>query len=106
MKLIASFQKALSHPARIQIMIMLMKKEHQVNQIAKAMPLCKASVSHHLQTLREAGLIKANGDGPDVSYEVVESGCRQAGKVISRFVLRYLLSGGGDVGEGGENLLE
>ena len=106
MKLVASVQKALSHPARIQILIMLAKKEHNVFQIVRSMPLCRASVSHHLKILREAGLIEASGEGPEVSYEVIESGCKLAGRVITGFALRYLLNEGGDAGEGGSNQFE
>lgn len=61
--------KALGHPARIQILEILRTKESCIcGEIVEILPLSQATVSQHLKTLKEAGFIKGEIDGPSVCY--------------------------------------
>ena len=68
---------ALSHPARVQIMLHLAKYNGcQAGSISGKMPLAKSTVSEHLSKLKEAGLITCVNDGTcsnyRISYEALE----------------------------------
>jgi ArsR family transcriptional regulator len=66
---LARLTKALGHPARVQIVKMLAKRDSCVcGEIADAFPLAQSTVSQHLKILKEAGLIQGEVDGPRVCY--------------------------------------
>ncbi len=66
---LATLTKALGHPARVQIMRLLVRRETCVcGDIVDELPLAQSTVSQHLKVLKEAGLIKGEIDGPRVCY--------------------------------------
>ena len=66
---LASLTKALGHPARVQIIRLLVRREACVcGDIVDELPLAQSTVSQHLKVLKEAGLIKGEIDGPRVCY--------------------------------------
>lgn len=66
---LAEQAKALSHPARLQILQVLAERSECIcGEIVNDLPLAQASVSRHLKTLKEAGLVKGTIDGPRVCY--------------------------------------
>ncbi len=66
---LAEQAKALSHPARLAILRVLAERTTcMCGEIVDDLPLAQASVSRHLKTLKEAGLIKGEIDGPRVCY--------------------------------------
>lgn len=66
---LADQAKALSHPARLAILRVLAERTTcMCGEIVEDLPLAQATVSRHLKTLREAGLIKGEVDGPRVCY--------------------------------------
>lgn len=70
---LAQFAKSLGHPARIAIVGLLLENETLTcNQIVEALPLAQASVSQHLKTMREAGLIETQACGTHVCYSLVK----------------------------------
>jgi DNA-binding transcriptional ArsR family regulator len=61
--------KALSHPARLEILQTLARRGTCIcGEIVDAMPLSQATVSQHLKTLKEASLITGEIDGPRSCY--------------------------------------
>ena len=69
---LAAFAKAIAHPTRVRILRMLAKKEARMcSHIVDELPLAQSTVSEHLRVLRSAGLVKANENGPRVSYCIV-----------------------------------
>lgn len=67
--LIAKYAKALSHPARVAILHVLLKKQACVcGDIVEELPIAQSTVSQHLKELKEAGLIKGDIDGASVCY--------------------------------------
>lgn len=66
---LAALGKALGHPARIQILRLLARKNACVcGDIVEELPLAQSTVSQHLKVLKEAGLVRGDVDGPRVCY--------------------------------------
>ena len=66
---LAKLAKALGHPARVQILEMLIERgDCQCSVIVDRLPLAQATVSQHLKVLKEAGLIRGEIDPPRVCY--------------------------------------
>ena len=67
--IIAKYAKALSHPARVAILNVLLKKQACVcGDIVDELPIAQSTVSQHLKELKEAGLIKGDIEGTSVCY--------------------------------------
>lgn len=61
--------KALSHPARLEILRVLSIQDGCIcGVIVDELPLAQASVSRHLKVLIEAGFIQGAIEGPSVCY--------------------------------------
>ena len=61
--------KALAHPARLRILELLAARGSCIcGELVEAMPLSQATVSQHLKTLKQAGLIQGSIDGPRSCY--------------------------------------
>ena len=75
---LAAFSKALSHPVRVRIVRMLARKDARMcSHIVDELPLAQSTVSEHLRVLRNAGLVRANEDGPRVGYCIVPSALKR-----------------------------
>jgi ArsR family transcriptional regulator len=69
---LAAFAKAIAHPVRVRILRMLARKEARMcSHIVDELPLAQSTVSEHLRILRSAGLVRANENGPRISYCIV-----------------------------------
>ncbi len=66
---LAVLAKALGHPARVQIVRLLVRREACVcGDIVDELPLAQSTVSQHLKVLKDAGLIRGEIDGPRICY--------------------------------------
>jgi ArsR family transcriptional regulator len=66
---LAVLAKAVGHPARVQILRLLVRREACIcGDIVDELPLAQSTVSQHLKVLKEAGLIRGDVDGPRVCY--------------------------------------
>jgi ArsR family transcriptional regulator len=75
---LAVFAKAIAHPTRVRILRMLARKEARMcSHIVDELPLAQSTVSEHLRILRNAGLVRANENGPRVSYCIVPSALKR-----------------------------
>jgi DNA-binding transcriptional ArsR family regulator len=70
--------KALSHPARRQIVAMLRDGPLASGDIAAAFDMAWPSVTGHLTALKEAGLIEAERAGNSIRYRLVISAAEEA----------------------------
>lgn len=66
---LATWAKALGHPARIAILRTLAARQTCLcGEVVDELPLAQATVSQHLKALKEAGLIRGEADGPRSCY--------------------------------------
>lgn len=71
---IAAYAKALAHPARVAILLLLVKKQNCIcGDIVDELPLSQSTVSQHLKELKESGLIKGDTEGTRVCYCIDET---------------------------------
>lgn len=87
---IASYAKALAHPARVAILKLLIKKQACIcGDIVDELPLSQSTVSQHLKELKEAGLIKGDIEGKKVCYCIDEKEWEMAKSYLSSFFDEY-----------------
>ncbi len=66
---LAGMAKALSHPARIKILnILIDKNVCMCGDIVDLLPLAQSTVSQHLRELKRVGLIQGEIEGPKTCY--------------------------------------
>ncbi len=66
---IATFAKAIGHPARVAILQHLIETDRCITgDLVDVLPLAQATVSQHLNELKKVGLIRGNVDGTSVCY--------------------------------------
>lgn len=68
--------KVLAEENRLHILRMLKRGEHCVCQIIERLDLSQSLVSHHLKSLKEAGLIRDDKRGMWVYYSLTPRGSR------------------------------
>jgi ArsR family transcriptional regulator, arsenate/arsenite/antimonite-responsive transcriptional repressor len=69
---LALLAKALGHPARVQILrILLARDSCFCGEIVDQLTLAQPTVSQHLKVLKETGLIQGEIDGPRTCYWAV-----------------------------------
>jgi ArsR family transcriptional regulator, arsenate/arsenite/antimonite-responsive transcriptional repressor len=62
--------KALNDPTRREILEMLKKKDLTAGEIAEAFDISKPSISHHLDLLKQAGLVESVREGQFITYSL------------------------------------
>jgi DNA-binding transcriptional ArsR family regulator len=83
---VARYAKALSHPARVAILKLLVQKQSCIcGDIVDELPLSQSTVSQHLKELREAGLITGDIEGAKVCYCIDEKEWKIAQTSMSDF---------------------
>src|SRR5688572_2897268 len=65
---------ALSHPARREILRLVVSEELPVGELAQRTGIPQPATSQHLRTLRDAGLVSVRVDGPRRLYRVDVAG--------------------------------
>lgn len=75
---LAQLAKAVEHRARVQILRLLVRKEHCLcGDIVEELPLAQSTVSQHLKVLKDAGLIEGQVSGPRVCYNISHGALRR-----------------------------
>lgn len=74
--------KALAHPARMNIVVGLLKDECNVGQIQKVLGLPQSTISQHLRILKNADIIKGRKEGTKICYRVIDAQVRKIVKII------------------------
>jgi DNA-binding transcriptional ArsR family regulator len=65
-----SLFKALDDPTRRQIIELLRKKDLTAGEIADHFDISKPSISHHLDLLKQAGIVLAIKEGQFITYSL------------------------------------
>ena len=93
---LAQICKALGHPARVRILEYLLEVDRCIcGRIVDMMPLAQSTVSQHLKSLKQAGLIRGEIDGPAVCY------CADRARLEEFGVMVRALIGGGEESQDG-----
>ena len=83
---VAKFAKAFSHPARVTIMELLVKKCNCIcNDLVESLPLAQSTVSQHLKVLKDAGLIDGIEKAPAIEYHLNKDKWLEAKRVMKDF---------------------
>jgi DNA-binding transcriptional ArsR family regulator len=67
--------KAVSHPSRITIMVLLFNKSNKrmaVKDIYRTLNIAQPIISRHLSILKNVGLVRRIAEGPHTFYEVCD----------------------------------
>jgi DNA-binding transcriptional ArsR family regulator len=87
---LATYAKALAHPARIAILKILAKKQGCVcGSIVDELPLSQSTVSQHLKELKNAGLIKGEIEGAKICYCIDEKEWKAAQATVNQLFETY-----------------
>lgn len=85
--LIASYAKAVSHPARVAILQHLFKTNRCVcGDIVNEVGLAQATVSQHLKELKNIGIITGNIEGASVCYCIDPIKWKEMKSILSSFL--------------------
>jgi len=71
-QLFAQVAKALAHPNRLELIEAIAQGERSVDALAKSCNRPVTNVSHHLQILRDAGLLISRKEGQQVIYRLAD----------------------------------
>jgi DNA-binding transcriptional ArsR family regulator len=83
---LAGYAKAISHPARVAILELLIKKQTCIcGDIVDEIPLSQSTVSQHLKELKKAGLIQGDIEGTKVCYCIDEKEWKKAEALLQDF---------------------
>lgn len=83
----ANLFKALSHPARLQILLFLAKANTCISgDISDDLPLSRTTVNQHLKELKRAGLVHGTVEGVKTNYCLNPEGIALLDGLLSDFV--------------------
>lgn len=66
----ARVAKALASPVRLELLEALAQGERSVDELARAVGVPIANASHHLQAMRDGGLVHSRRDGVQMIYSL------------------------------------
>jgi ArsR family transcriptional regulator len=80
---LAELARAIGHPARVQIVRLLARRDGCIcGDIVAELPLAQSTVSQHLKVLKDAGLVRGEIDGPRICYCLEPRGLRRLRALI------------------------
>lgn len=86
-KAIGQICKALGHPARIQIMTLLWKRDHRTcGEIVELIPLAQSTLSKHLLELKKANLVNVKSKGKKTIYTIDVDNIERLKKYLTSYL--------------------
>ena len=83
---LAAYCKALAHPARIKIIEHLLAVDSCIcGEIVDILPLAQSTVSQHLKSLKQSGLVRGEVEGPATCYCIDKAALSRFKKRIALF---------------------
>ena len=80
------FCKALADETRQQILVMLLEGEKCVSDIVDAFTMSQPTISHHLNVLKQFGLVTSRKEGKQVFYAINRDNVVECcGQLIAKF---------------------
>jgi len=84
---LARYAKALSHPARIKIIEILLQQTCCFSgDMCELLPIARSTLSQHLSELKNAGLIQGEINAPKIKYCLNKENWIKANELISNFL--------------------
>lgn len=81
---LARLAHAVAHPARVRLVRALARRgPTTVSELLHELPLAQATVSQHLATLREAGVVQATREGRSVRYALEIAALRRLSSLVA-----------------------
>lgn len=80
---LARLAKALAHPVRVRIVEILQRRSCVCGDLVDELPLAQTTVWQHLRTLKEAGVVKGEIDGPKVCYSLDTDTLNRLSKLVA-----------------------
>ena len=78
--------KALGHPVRLKIIGLLLKDACNVNKIVEDMDIPQSTVSQHLATLKNSGILSSKRTGTKKCYGIVNKEALKILKLIEKSI--------------------
>ena len=89
-KIKADFLKSLAHPARLVIIEYLKKGESSVGQMVNDLGIEQSSLSKHLATLRQTGILSSRQEKLNVYYSIKDRDIYSVLRPISEILRKKL----------------
>jgi len=86
------FFKTLGNQQRVEIMLLLLKREMSVNDIAKALDAPQSSISHNLKCLEQCSFVSVSQQGKKRIYKVNEDTIAPLFMLIQKHSEKYCKS--------------
>lgn len=86
--------KALSDPSRRSMLERLRSGDLNAGELAEGLPMTKASVSHHLNLLKQAGLVRVRRQGQNQVYTLDTTVFQEAMQWLMNFLQKDMTSEG------------
>ena len=86
----ADLCKALAHPVRLEILDLLSKREHTVEQLTKLTGSGQSNLSQHLAALRQQKLVVPRRAGMNVYYDLSNPKIADACGLIKKLLVELL----------------
>lgn len=85
---LATYFKALAHPARIAILQYIIKQNACIcNDLVEELGLAQPTISQHLKELKKIGIIKGDIEGTSVCYCINEEVWQHIKKELNNFLI-------------------
>lgn len=91
---IASYAKALGHPARIAILESILKRKACIcGDLVDELGLAQATISQHLKALKDVGILQGTIEGPSICYCINKKTWEEIGDYFSPLLSQIPESG-------------
>ena len=86
---IADIYKALGHPARLQIILVLLdKKRATCGEIVAELPLAQSTISKHLLELKKANILSERFEGKKTIFSLKKEGLNDSSEFLNNFIVK------------------
>ncbi|MDZ7607877.1 MAG: metalloregulator ArsR/SmtB family transcription factor [Cyclobacteriaceae bacterium] len=87
---LATYAKALAHPARIAILQQILKNGTCiVGSLSEVLPLSQSTISQHLKELKTIGIIRGEITGPSICYCIDAKSWTEAKSIVNELFSAY-----------------
>lgn len=90
----AKICRALAHPKRLRIVDSLREKEKCVGDLVDELDIPQATISRHLASMRQLGVVVDRRDGQNVFYRLASQKIITAYDTMHQFAMEYLSTRG------------